>query len=94
MPRAMTDEDDDAGSKIQCASPPCLTCELNLANGGIHVDRVQARGVARWCKVERDRLIAARLVVSVEEQAEHARQIARDLDTIVLLRPTIAVSVY
>jgi hypothetical protein len=63
------------------ASPPCFMHELDPAFG-MPVDRQQARDVARWRKVQRERLIAARLVLSAEKRTQHAQRIARILDGI------------
>jgi 5,10-methenyltetrahydrofolate synthetase len=40
------------------ASPPCYMHEIDPAYAGLVVDPCQARDVARWRKVERQRLIA------------------------------------
>lgn len=61
------------------ASPPCLLHELD-ADGAPVVDAEQARDVARWRKVERERLIAAREALAPEYRAAQAAAIARDLD--------------
>ena len=61
------------------ASPPCRMHELG-ADGTPEVDRDQARDVARWRKVERERLIAARLVLATEYRDAQALAISRDLD--------------
>jgi 5-formyltetrahydrofolate cyclo-ligase len=61
---------------------------------GMPVDRQQARDVDRWRRVQRERLIAARLALSAEERTEHAQRIARDLDGIVTPTPSTIVSVY
>lgn len=45
-------------------------------------DTEQARDVARWRKAERERLIAARLALSVAGREAHSARIASDLDTI------------
>ena len=75
------------------ASPPCFMHEIDPAFG-MPVDRQQARDVARWRKVQRERLIAARLALSAEERTQHAQRIARDLDGIVTLTSSTIVSVY
>jgi 5-formyltetrahydrofolate cyclo-ligase len=75
------------------ASPPCFMHELDPAFG-MPVDRQQARDVARWRKVQRERLIAARLALSAEERTQHAQRTARDLDVIVTLTSSTIVSVY
>jgi 5-formyltetrahydrofolate cyclo-ligase len=63
------------------ASPPCLLHELG-ADGTPSVDPDQTRDVMRWRKVERERLIAARMALSAERRAAQATAIARDLDRI------------
>lgn len=68
---------DDAGDAP--ASPPCYVHELG-ADGVPGVDREQARDVARWRKVERERLIAARLALPAEYRDAQAHAIARGLD--------------
>jgi 5-formyltetrahydrofolate cyclo-ligase len=75
------------------ASPPCFMHEIDPAFG-MPIDRQQARDVARWRKVQRERLIAARLTLSAEERTQHAQRIARDLDGIVTLASSTIVSVY
>src|SRR5665811_2128033 len=52
-------------------SPPCFLHELN-ADGTPGLDPVQARDVARWRKAERERLIAARLKLTLEFRAAQA----------------------
>ena len=74
----MTGEDEDGSGQGQFASPPCFMHELDPARGDMPVDRQQARDVARWRKIERERLIAARMALSVEERTKHAQQIADD----------------
>lgn len=74
----MIPDDDD-----EFASPPCFMHEIDPALG-MPVDRQQARDVARWRKVQRERLIAARLALSAEERTRHAQRIARDLDGIII----------
>jgi len=73
----MTKEAD--GPTASPASPPCLLHELG-ANGTPAVDAAQARDVARWRKVERERLIAARVALTAEYRAAQALGIARDID--------------
>jgi 5,10-methenyltetrahydrofolate synthetase len=75
------------------ASPTCFMHEIDPAFG-MPVDRQQARDVARWRKVHRERLVAARLALSAEERTQHAQRIARDLDGIVTLTSSTIVSVY
>ena len=61
------------------ASSPCLLHELD-ADGVPRVDPAQLRDVLRWRKVERERLIAARMALSAERRTAQATDIARDLD--------------
>ncbi len=70
--------DDDAGPP---ASSPCLLHELD-EDGAVRVDPTQARDVARWRKVERERLIAARVALSLEYRTAQAAAIARELDAL------------
>jgi 5-formyltetrahydrofolate cyclo-ligase len=63
------------------ASPPCLLHELD-ADGAPVVDPGQMRDVARWRKVERERLIAIRLALSAEYRQAQATAIARGLEEI------------
>lgn len=76
------------------ASPPCFMHELDAAYTGSMTDAVQARDVMRWRKAERERLIAARLALPVAEREQHARLIARDLDSILLSATAATVSLY
>jgi 5,10-methenyltetrahydrofolate synthetase len=73
------DPPEDAGA---FASPPCFMHELDASATPLP-DAELARDVARFRKAERERLIAARLALTVEERAAHAQRIARDLDGIV-----------
>jgi 5,10-methenyltetrahydrofolate synthetase len=66
-------DDDEAGG-----SAPCMLHEL--APDGVPQDPAQARDVARWRKAERERLIAIRLGLSVEERTARAAAIVRELD--------------
>lgn len=61
------------------ASAPCLLHELG-ADGAPGVDPQQARDVARWRKVERERLIAMRQALAADFRAAQALAIARELD--------------
>lgn len=65
------------------ASPPCFMHEVEPAYGRLPVDSEQERDVARWRKIERARLIAARMASPISEREEAARLIARDLDTLI-----------
>ena len=83
--------DDDRGY----ASPPCFAHELVLGeNGYAAVDAVAAADVARWRKAERERLIAARLAVPVEERSRVGEEVAAELDRLIEPRPGIAISLY
>jgi 5,10-methenyltetrahydrofolate synthetase len=70
---------DDA--KLTPASAPCLLHELD-ANGAPGVDPQQARDVARWRKVERERLIAMRQALAADYRAAQALAMARELDAL------------
>ena len=60
-------EDEPAG---RYASPPCMAAEVDPAYfDPSHVDREQARDVARWRKAERQRLRAERDAISVADRA-------------------------
>ncbi|MGE0767491.1 MAG: 5-formyltetrahydrofolate cyclo-ligase [Hyphomicrobiaceae bacterium] len=85
------DDDEAQGSY---ASPPCLMHELDPLYGGIAPDPVASRHVARWRKVERERLIAARIALLVSEREEHARLISRHLDSLVPRSAGTIVSLY
>ena len=84
---------DDGRSEL-FASSPCLMHELDPTFGGSPLDREQARDVARWRKAERERLIAARQALSVQERTDHAHRLARQLDEIIPSGPTIIVGAY
>jgi 5-formyltetrahydrofolate cyclo-ligase len=90
----MIGKDEDENGQGRFASPPCFMHELDPACGGVPVDGQQSRDVARWRRIERERLIAARLALSVEERTKHAQQIAGDLDAVVPLAASTIVSVY
>jgi 5-formyltetrahydrofolate cyclo-ligase len=94
MSNALSGDNNDDSNQGQFASPPCFMHELDPTYGGTPVDRDQARDVARWRKSERERLIAARLALSIEERTDNARGIAADLDTIIPFAATTIVSVY
>lgn len=85
--------DDDAGGTGTYASPPCYMHEIDPAYGGL-VDPAQARDVARWRKAERERLIAARLALSVEERTAHAERLAADLNAVIARIAPRSVSLY
>ena len=81
------DDDDDGGT------PPCFLHELGR-NGVPGVDPRQATDVARWRKAERERLIGARLALSVELRAAQTLAIAGDLSPLIPTAPDTMVSVY
>ena len=76
------------------ASPPCYMHEIDPAYAGLVGDRRQANDVARWRKVERQRLIAARLAVPIAVREEYAARIAADLDRLVPVSSATVVSAY
>ena len=53
-----------------------------------------AHDVGRWRKAERERLIAARLALSVVEREKYGRAIFRDLDELLGAVPVMIVSAY
>jgi 5,10-methenyltetrahydrofolate synthetase len=74
--------DHETGGTDSFSSPPCYMHEIDPAYGGL-VDPAQARDVARWRKAERERLIAARLALSVEERTAHAGRLSSELDDVI-----------
>ena len=94
MTPSKKDQDDDEAAPRQFSSPPCMLHELDPERDGRVVDRQQARDLARWRKVERERLIAARLALSAGERTADAIRIARDLDVTLSPNPSSIVSVY
>src|SRR5690606_39859351 len=62
------------------ASPPCFLHELQDGFQPQTSDPQAAADLKRWRKAERERLIAARLALSADERANHARAIAEKLD--------------
>ncbi len=58
------------------------------------VDPHDARAVASWRKLERERLIAARLALPADYRAAQAHAIARELDRLIPARADTVVSVY
>jgi 5-formyltetrahydrofolate cyclo-ligase len=81
------DDDDGPGS------PPCFLHLLG-SEGAPAIDPRQAREVARWRKVERERLIAARLALPAEYRAAQAGAIANDLDGLIPAERRAIISVY
>jgi 5,10-methenyltetrahydrofolate synthetase len=76
------------------SSPPCYMHEIDPAYAGLIIDHRQARDVARWRKAERQRLIAARLALSVAAREQCAARVAADLDHLVPTSPATIVSAY
>lgn len=81
------------GSGDEAGSSPCFLHELD-AEGRLGVDPQQARDVARWRKAERERLIAARLLLSVDHRAAQTSAIAAQLDRLIPPADGTIVSVY
>ncbi|MCB1547251.1 MAG: 5-formyltetrahydrofolate cyclo-ligase [Hyphomicrobiaceae bacterium] len=67
--------------------------EIDPAYGGL-VDPSQTRDVARWRKAERERLISARLALSIEERTAHAARLAGELDVVIKRLAAGSVSLY
>jgi 5-formyltetrahydrofolate cyclo-ligase len=82
------DEDSDSPG-----SPPCFLHLLG-PDGTPDIDPRQARDVARWRKVERERLIAARLALPVEYRAAQASAIANDLNRLIPTDRSAIISLY
>lgn len=69
------------------ASPPCLASEIAPDYfDPVAADPQQALDVARWRKVERARLLAARSALSVAQRHAAAETIAGQLDTLLAAR--------
>ncbi len=64
------------------------------SNNTMRPNPSDTKDVARWRKAERERLITARLALSVSERQDHAHAVSRDLDKIVTAKPEAIVSVY
>lgn len=77
------------------ASSPCMLHELQ-PDGTMPVDRGQARDLARWRKAERERLIAARGLLSPEYRSQQTLAIAASIELILADSPITVptVSVY
>ncbi|RTL66679.1 MAG: 5-formyltetrahydrofolate cyclo-ligase [Hyphomicrobiales bacterium] len=86
-------DDGQTGGTGSFASPPCYMHVINPAYGR-SVDPGQARDVARWRKAERERLIAARLALSIEERIAHADRLAGELDATIARIAARSVSLY
>ena len=86
-----TQTDAEPGS-ARPASSPCVLHELG-PDGRPRVDPEQARDVARWRKVERERLIAARCALTEEYRREQTLATARAVEKILatLALPTLSV---
>jgi 5-formyltetrahydrofolate cyclo-ligase len=82
--------DDDGDSP---GSPPCLLHLLG-PDGMSDIDPQQARDVARWRKVERERLIAARLALPAPYRAAQAAAIAGDLNRMIPSDRSAIISLY
>lgn len=81
--------------EVRPASSPCMLHELG-ADGTPSVEPEQARDVARWRKAERERLITARCLLTVQNRLDQAAIIAGRLAQIVAASGMAApvVSVY
>jgi 5,10-methenyltetrahydrofolate synthetase len=94
----MTDNSDDKDTPDDFtgtfASPACSMHELDPLYAGLVHDPQAAKDVARWRKAERERLIAARLALSIEEREANATAIAEQLDQILTLGDDAVVSIY
>jgi 5-formyltetrahydrofolate cyclo-ligase len=82
------DADDDIGG-----TPPCFLNEFD-PTGVVRPDSRQAMDVSRWRKAERERLISARLQLSVDYRAAQTSVIARDLDQLIPSDSDTVISVY
>jgi 5-formyltetrahydrofolate cyclo-ligase len=89
----MTAQREDDADDDHPGSPPCLMHELG-PDGNSVVDPEQVRDVARWRKAERERLIAARIALSVEYRTARTGAITDDLDRLIPAGPDVIVSVY
>jgi hypothetical protein len=70
----MSEDAENAGY----ASPPCFMHELTEGGAGApraEADEAARRDLARWRKAERERLIAARLAIPVDERTAMAEAI-------------------
>ncbi len=79
--------EDDLGG-----SGPCLMGEVG-ADGSV-IDPRQARDVAQWRKVERERLIAMRMQLGADSRAGQTALIAAHLDSLIAGDAAAIVSVY
>ncbi len=77
------------------ASPPCLMHKLDDAGGIADLVRGEKNpDVARWRKIERERLISARLAVDSQLRIEHAEAIARHLGEWIDRAPDLVLGAY
>lgn len=74
-------------------SPACLAHEF-APDGRALADPGQARDVARWRRVERERLIAAREALPAQHREHRSKLIASQLDTLLPAGEATIVSVY
>ena len=71
----------DQSEYVECASPPCLMHELSPDHQQAAPVRAERWiDVLRWRKSERERLLKARLALSVEDRHRRSATIARKLD--------------
>jgi 5-formyltetrahydrofolate cyclo-ligase len=95
MDSSMKKTDQENFVVVRSASSPCMHHELR-ADSTPSVDLEQGRDVARWRKAKRERLIAARCSLAVQDRMEQATIIAGRLAQIVATSGIAApaVSVY
>jgi 5,10-methenyltetrahydrofolate synthetase len=75
----MANAPDGPGSNAAPASSPCLAENLD-ASGRPQIDPEQRRDVARWRRVERERLIALRMALPADHRLAMTRQIEAQLE--------------
>ncbi len=73
---------DEDSQQIGVASSPCMLHELR-ADGTPGLDPQQSRDVARWRKAERERMIKARVALSVQYRTDQAAAIAQRVEQII-----------
>src|SRR3954452_3717886 len=73
-------DDKDRKGRAQYSSPPCFMHELDPEFRAPLSDWTDVR---RWRKVERERLIAARLAVSADARTAMSQRIAEGLDAVI-----------
>lgn len=76
------------------ASPACSMHEVDPLYAGLDPDPQTAIDIARWRKAEREKLIAARLALSVEEREAHAEAIAEQLEQVLAIDDDAVLSIY